>query len=337
MATSIPWSELRREIDLAEVENALGIEVVEIGEEHVASCPLPSHAGEDEHPSFSINSRTYAFNCFSCGIGGPLFRLVEEMLSLDYDAAIEWLRPFAGEYVEGDTKWLARIEKRLNTTVERPKMVREPLLPYFELGKLSRWQSLRGNTDYFDKRGLDIETQQAFKLGYDPAYPGHKWTAPAIVIPHIFRGDLVGWQARNLADLKPKYDSSTDFPKKDTLFNWDMVHMVPDTTPVLVVESPLSVMRLYQHGFLAIATFGASISDRQVQLLSTRTSPLWLAYDNDGAGQEAVKRLAGLLSVHRPVEIVPAPEGEKADLGDCTRAEVESLVAQRNPAFLAYK
>lgn len=334
MATEVPWSVLRRAIDLSAVEDALGLDVTVVGEEDVCSCPLPSHPGADANPSFSIKNTTYAWFCFVCDRGGALWELIAEIQSTDYDGAIEWLRDYADELETTDnSKWLARIEKKL-APKEVEKVERNPVLPWFPQHKLDHWRGQLQDTDYFTDRGISESTQRLYRLGYDTDYTHTRWgNSEAVVIPHFFHDQLVGWQARTLEDKKPKYVASTDFPKKDTLFNWDLA--VLSDMPVFVVESPMTVLHLFDQGFIGVATFGASISERQIELLTTIEVPLWLAYDNDDAGQKAVQKLSNALQPYVQCSVIPAPEGEKADLGDCTREQVKALIDSKRPSFLA--
>jgi DNA primase len=89
---------------------------------------------------------------------------------------------------------------------------------------------------------------------------------------------LVGWQARRLDGGKPKYKNSPDFPKDTTLFNYDYLR---DT--VVIVESPMSVMRHWHHMPYVEATFGAAITNEQLRLISKHPKVI-LFLDNDKAG-----------------------------------------------------
>lgn len=75
-----------------------------------------------------------------------------------------------------------------------------------------------------ETRHVHPEVAMAFRVGYgvfrtpvnDTWVQSHR-----IVLPHFWRGDLVGWQTRRLTeDGTPKYLSSADFPKDLTIFNY---------------------------------------------------------------------------------------------------------------------
>src|SRR3546814_8347217 len=65
----------------------------------MARCRLPGH--DDEHPSFSVRSRTNRFNCFACNRGGDAIDLVRIMEGTDFLGACRWL---GGRFGIDDTR-----------------------------------------------------------------------------------------------------------------------------------------------------------------------------------------------------------------------------------------
>ena len=136
--------------------------------------------------------------------------------------------------------------------------------------------------------------------------------------------------------MKPKYVNTDDFPKQHTLYNWDRVSFNSfgersTKGPLIVVESFATVMKLHQCGYPAVATFGATVSENQENLLARSRGPLYLAYDNDVAGQKAARDVAESMKRRANVHIVPPPEGEKADMGDLNGPEIASLINRSKP------
>jgi hypothetical protein len=190
-----------------------------------------------------------------------------------------------------------------------------------------------------------------YGLKYDPARRrlkmGEEHIGPAIIIPHYFRGELVGWQERWLGDRPewlPKYTNTEDFPKALTLWGYDTAVKIPQ--PVTVVESAMTVMRLGQAGYPAVGTFGTGISDFQIHLLRGFVRGVWLALDNDpdyinkvgklvrGAGFKARDTLIEELCDYVPLEVVKLVDKEKGDLADLPDDDLHAVMAKRKPAFL---
>jgi DNA primase len=128
----------------------------------------------------------------------------------------------------------------------------------------------------------------------------------------VFQIDHHRQTRRLFADGTPKYRSSPGMPKDRTLFN----HHPGRRT--LIVESPMSVLSKW-HAYPRIsATFGASTTDRQCQIIGESDSViLWM--DNDPSGWSATEQIAERVSNHCPVLVVPSPwAADVADVDDET-------------------
>lgn len=337
--------DIRSTLRIEEVEEALGLSVASIaGPEHICHCPLPSHPGNDAHPSFSLNVDKLVYNCFSCGGGGSLTNLVSEITGLNYEESLNWLATFSDFAVFADEDLFAIQIQRILEKEEVGRIRRETQLPWFPKEILNEYtQQIELCYDWLRNRNISDSVIKDFSLGYSANYFDGTNPYPALVIPHIFLGEVRGWQARYMGEEpRPKsiqkYKSTNDFPKEFTLYNYDRVAGTGET--VIVVESPLTVCTLASYGYNAVATFGASFPDPrkkvsdQIRLLQNMQCPLLLAFDNDPAGHLAITRLVEHLEQHTPIDIVPPPSGEKADLGDLPHEEVAILLEQAVPGFL---
>ncbi len=351
------WRDLSETLRLEDVLDELGLRVVEVrkgGEQLDFHCPLDSHPGSDVTPSFGINSEELIWNCFTCGEGGTLPSLVIKLRDIKgaknraWQESLEWLLPFTDhiESEERDTQMLKLIDEVLGNE-DPPERSKRSLLPGFTAGALDKLELCP--LELLSKWGIKSEqTIATFGLRYSEEWThiGHKHTGPAIVIPHYFGGKLVGHQSRWLGIIPskmPKYTNSSGFPKSDTIFNWDRAVLVD----LVLVESPMTVIRLHELGISAVATFGAAVSDEQLRLLRNLNSVV-LSYDNDppfqnakgdwvlGAGYKALSRVAEALDRDIHVEVVPSIDKEKGDLADLNDDEILSqlgLCAPYVPLF----
>lgn len=209
----------------------------------------------------------------------------------------------------------------------------EPL-PRYADQVLTPWQ---GIPDYILGE-RQIPQANASRAGICSSPPGRdregNYMGRRAVIPHRWNGNLVGWQSRRLErDGTPKYLNTPGFPKDSTLYN-----PFPEVTGrcLVMVESPMSVLR---HG-LAIpmrATFGAEITDRQLDLVPPWAETLIWWLDNDTAGWNATESrfterghylegIAEKTSRRHNVLVVDSPYA--ADPADLDTPSAEALIHQ---------
>jgi hypothetical protein len=334
----VTWDDIKDDLEIDDVINELGIQVKEIkGFEHMARCPLPAHPGHDKNPSFSVNTEKMLANCFVCG-GYTIPQLVMALEGIDEEVdAIAWLLKFSDFENADDEKYM---EKIIGALGRKPpeREERYPKLPYFSQRVVEPW--VLNQTDFFTRRRISSKVRNQLKLGYDPEHTLLGYTGPAAIIPHFFRGKLVGYQRRwdSPEDEWPKYIrkymNTDDFPKKFTLYAYDIAIQRKDE-PVFVVESALTVARLMSAGFAAVSTFGASVNKHQTRLLAA-FSHLILSPDNDEAGEGAMGRLYKQMDNLTRVSYVPPPDRKKADLGDADDEELAELLEGVEPAFMHF-
>lgn len=53
----------------------------------IISCRCPIH--NDTHPSFALYPETNSFYCFSCGVGGDAYTLIEKINNCGFKEALE--------------------------------------------------------------------------------------------------------------------------------------------------------------------------------------------------------------------------------------------------------
>lgn len=323
---SLSYEEIKESLDLEAVLDELGVEVTEVSRRgwYNGHCPIPEH-GVDTNPSWGINSESFVSNCYKCG-SMSLASLVMHLNGCDYEEALDFLAMFSDVESNIDVDFVERIERYLDKAPKsRPTLAREETLPRYRETYLDGLPL--ASLELLAKWGItSLQTVEHFNLRYDER---HDWkgfyTGPALIIPHYFGGRLVGWQARWMADDRPKrvpkYVNTDDFPKQQTLFGYD----IPKTICPVVVESALTVVRLYDAGHHAVATFGASVSDIQTRLLTAFPAVI-LSYDNDSAGQNRQRalgeKLANLMYV---MGTVPAGD-EKGDLADLSDKEIAQVI-----------
>lgn len=319
---SLTYDDILETIRVDEVLDALGVRVDKIRNgNHWGDCPLH----DDRGGHFSIDEDTLVWNCFHCG-GGVLPQLIMQVEDCGWDEAVEWLVPYSdGEQSNlADAEWLETLQRNL---AKEPKHTysRRFTFPVFNERILDRLQEVP--LELVEKWHIeDPGTLATYKIGYDPEWHRGKYTGPALIIPHFFKGKLVGYQERWLSDDRPiyikKYMNTDDFPKEETLFGWDKREVLD---PVIVVESVMSVVRLYDSGYSAVATFG-SISKVQQKLLRAHDPGVILSFDNDKPGRRNLEKALKAFVGEIPVTVLPFIVEEKGDIADLDEEELHALL-----------
>lgn len=357
----IGWDDIVDSIRLDKVLDELGINVTSvIRGEHWASCQLPTHPSADAKPSFSINEDTLLWNCFTCGEGGILPTLVAQLMHYEneegesaFQKGIEWLLPFSDADVESDEGFQEQLERYLERASAKPKRSRSTPLPYFNPTALNRIDLCP--VELLEKWHIYSEgTVQFFGIRYDEERRRKEtdYYGPCIIMPHWFKGELVGYQERWLdvdrPKWVPKYTNSDEFPKALTLFAYDeALRHAKDGASVTVVEAAFTVARLWEYGRASAGTFGASVTNEQCNLLATFSDRggIILSRDEDpdyrnekgrlvkGAGIKNYGDNIDRLSYRLPVWTLPPIAKAKGDLADLDDAEVDTQYSGMTPVF----
>lgn len=298
--------------DVAGTMVEMGLHVTRVAD-YEAHCKCPMHFArvgkEDRHPSFSVNTIAGSFFCFSCGYKGNFVDLARDVMGISHAAALEWCRERGGierakmildKGVEEEDTTKRITEARLALFVDPPEKARR-------------------------KRRLTLEACRALGVLWDTKRDC--WIVP---IRQPFGGRLLGWQAKNerFFENYPK-----GVRKREVLFGFDECE---DDKVVIVVESPLDVVRMWSAGYTnVVATYGSKVSEEQVRLLVNRFEVIVWAFDNDESGWSTTKELVkDLLAspVRQRVLTYDHVPGNVKDPGEMTDAEIYRAVEKAVPA-----
>lgn len=297
--------------------------------EMIHSCCLPfgAHKNGDASASASLNYQRLVYNCLGCGSSGGLLWFIATCRGESGEAARAWLDDQTGS--GPDEQSLSSLLQFFDAVYGPKTRNKAAPIPQMSVKVLEPWLAIHPYMT--EDRGISEEALMRFKVGYAPTMRCKigetKDTPPKpiyveserIVIPHFWKGTLVGWQSRRLGkDGTAKYLSSPDFPKDTTVFNYDA-----KAPSAVVVESPMSVLAAADDVAHFEGTFGAKITDRQCSLLTMhRRLILWL--DNDEAGWKATARLGEYAEAYCDVWVVDSPWDE--DAGGLPAAERARLL-----------
>jgi hypothetical protein len=293
--------------DVLKCLNELGIAVARIvDDEAVARCP--GHLGrvgkEDGDPSWSVNLETGMHNCFSCGFRGPFEGIVREVLGLNSSDAHAWVRQRGSlervqQYLTGGyISELAKPKARQVTEADLALCVPPP-------------------PDVLDTRNIHANAAAAYGILYDRQKDC--WITP---IRDPDTRALWGWQEKAVEGHyfrnRPRH-----VPKSKTLFGIDQ----PDIgRRAIMVEAPLDAAVIRSVGIPgALSSFGAAVSDAQMQIVLERFDLLILALDNDPDGRKHTERVYEEWHRRMPIWVMPYLVNVK-DPGEMSYREIRNCV-----------
>lgn len=285
-------------------------------------CLCPFHS--EKSPSCTLYLENNSFYCFGCGAGGDVITFVMKIENLGYVEAIKFLADRAGMAMPEDSKndESSRIKSRIleiNRTAAR----------YF-------YDTLTGSPDgekgrrYFAERQLSAVTITKYGLGYAPNgwynlsnhlrskgfYDDELIAAflckrgkndgvydvfrDRVMFPIIdLRGNVIAFGGRTIDGDGPKYVNSSDTPvfkKSRNLFSLNFAKKSEEKRLILA-EGYMDVIAINQAGFEnVVATLGTALTQEQARLMSQYAEEIIIAYDSDGAGQNATHKAINLLS-----------------------------------------
>lgn len=254
--------------EMQDTLKTLGLDVISSrGDELQLHCPAhKDRTGKDDaNPSMWINADSGAFICFSCQWKGNIYTLVEYVGGVAPDKSKSLIDAGAG--------LLARFKK----LTEHKSAKREEVTIIHE-SMLSAFKGVPGATCL--TRGLlpDIVWKYGVRWNSDDK----SWIIP---IREPLTNKLIGWQEKG--HDRRSFKNTSGVKKSESLFGYDLY----DGGDMIVVESPLDVIRLASVGFTGgVAAYGCVVSQTQFSIIRGAKRVIF-AMDNDKAGNEASRDL----------------------------------------------
>jgi len=260
------------------------------GEMIRACCKL--HGGNNP-TAFVINRESGLWYCHTnCG-GGDVYTLVQKMEKVDFSSAVRWLANLFGIDITN-----LRINERQEVYLKDIKnfilMMRK-----HKQKELVAFYINEPIKEVIAYRKFKEETLNNFGVGYVKNVKLKKKDGKEycltnrLVFPIIFKNIQVGISFRRTKtkDIPKWSHQPANVETGDYLYNYDAT-LGKDT--IVICEGITDVLAFYEVGIVAVATFGAHITDAQYKMiLKTGCSNIVLAFDGDSAGREITKKAIG--------------------------------------------
>lgn len=253
----------------------LGIEgIKERGDEITALCPMHiRNVGRpDRNASWGINSNTGLHHCFSCGYKGTFTRLYYDITG--YMPGPEVI----AEMVVGN---LIGAVAEGGGHVDDDDDDDDEAVEEWDPGDL-----IPLSERMLARRYLNAEAAEVYGVCFDRHRKA--WFIPIM----RYDGELIGAQYK-WADGETMNEPG-NVPKSETLFGLIQAKSLTDNAVVLV-ESPLDVVRLAVAGVPSVASYGVAVSKEQVKLLNRHFRMVVLGLDNDTAGHKSAPIVTSML------------------------------------------
>jgi DNA primase len=346
--------EIRSRIDIVDLVGR-EIQLKKTGKTWKGLCPFH----QDKNPSFTVNSETGRYKCWSCGEAGDIFEWEMKRRNVDFVEALQTLAALAG----------VSLEKRggISPSVKlKQESAMAEALAYFR----EQLEKSSTATEYCQRRSIGPEAIKKWEIGYAPDAGDalatrlqragfdpqeskdlflidqnargsyyDKFRGRLMFAIRDEKGQLVAFGGRILGDGHPKYINSSDTPlykKSRVLYGMNVAkETISKLRQAVLVEGYLDVIACHEAGATqALASLGTALSEDHAKLLKRWCDEVVILYDSDDAGKKAAERAIAILkSESLAVRVALMPAGEDPDTLLKTRgpAAVKEAIDQALP------
>jgi len=331
--------ELRARADIVTVVSQY-VALKQNGRRYWGLCPFHT----EKTASFSVDADRQVYHCFGCKAGGSVIQFVMDIERLEFPEAVRHI-------AEGVNMPLPELVDdpqyaRVRSLKERIYAANKAAAHWYH----ERLWTPQGEEmlAYLHDRGLDDATIRRFGLGaagggWDSlaralavqGFSGEELAQAGLVSAKndrtydMFRqralfpiisahGQVLGFGGRAMGDAQPKYLNTADTPvfnKRLGVYAINLLRKVRNLRRVVLVEGYMDVVSLSQHGAVGVlATLGTALTAEQARLLKRYAPEVWVAYDGDAAGQQAILRALDVLEAEEaPAKVLTFPDAKDPD------------------------
>lgn len=179
---------------------------------------------------------------------------------------------------------------------EGVKVIANPTVRNFAFGYSLDYDSL---IKHLQSKGYTLEEMKEGGLVYEKNGSAYDVMHGRLIIPIINRYNKVIGMSGRIFEAKgfTKYRNTGDttiFNKRNELYgayNLRTLRSEGKLSEVYVVEGYMDVVAMYKAGIKnVVASMGTALTKEQVKILKDHTDNVYLMYDGDSAGQNAIKR-----------------------------------------------
>ena len=326
-------------VDIVQVVSAY-VPLKKNGSRYWGCCPFHN----EKTPSFSVNGEQNLYYCFGCKAGGNVVQFVQEMERLTYREAIEQLAKQMHMPIP-ETQDDPEYEKRRSRN-ERLLAANKEAARWYHA---QLWDEKNKDIlEYLHGRGLDDGTIRKFGLGAAPndwdgltrhleskGFAQEELRLAGLTVVKeetrfdMFRnraifpiidvqGQVLGFGGRAMGNAMPKYLNTSDTPvfnKRKGVYAANLLKKLRTLKRVILVEGYMDVVALVQNGVQGVvATLGTALTNEQARFLKRYAPEIWVSYDGDSAGQNAIMRALEIFEQEAiPARVLQFPDNLDPD------------------------
>jgi len=337
-------------------------------------CTCPFH--NDTHPSMMVNTSKGIAKCFACGSGGNAVSFIQKYETEVNHNAISTVEAMQKAIDIQQLNIVLSQNNNIPLTEEQKKQktlsnILKDAITICENNLKTKNIDGERTLDYLKSRNLSEQIINNFHIGFNPTYDNitnnllSKYSmrdlievgitkeskndyidifSHRIMIPIFDQyGNPVGFGARVLGDVKPKYINTMATPlfnKSELLFNYHKAKSFARDYEMIVVEGYMDVISANAMGFAnTVGIMGTALTKEQIELLKKLKCEITLSLDNDDAGKNAMIRvIPELLNEGLEVNVLDISklEGKYKDFGDLQIANLkkEDVYKTKISAFI---
>ncbi len=333
-------------------------------------CPFH----HEKTPSFTVSPHKEIFYCFGCHSGGDVIAFIAKA---EQCTQLEAAQHLVERYQLSLPEELLKYDHDAQAVRNDDRKRYWQLCQLVALWCHEQLKKNTQPRNYLEKRKFNQVTIEHFKLGYFPNSPqalkelielirqhhffvqdliqanivsenkGHYFSpfADRIIFPikdAMGRYSAFGGRIYRPDDERPKYYNSKENPyfnKGSFLFGFDAAKkQIQQQNAVFLVEGYLDCLAMVQHQFVnTVATLGTACTTEQLKLLSRYAQQVYVLYDGDQAGKQAMLRFTQLCwHVNLELAIVELPTGEDPDSFLQKGGNLTDLVTQASDIFVFF-
>lgn len=321
------------------------VDLKRAGARFLGRCPFHG----EKTPSFSVHPGQQFYHCFGCGESGDVFSFMMKYHNLDFPTALQEL---ARRYqIELPEKQYSQAEQEKENLRKALYAVNEKAARLFR-EYLLQAKDAAGARTYLERRGIPMDVQEKFQLGYAPSVESVGWNflgsclqgeesvaAEAVgllvrnekggtydrfrdrILFPIFdpKGRISGFGGRIVGDGQPKYMNSPESPvfdkSRSLLGLFQQAAEIRSRQRVVLVEGNFDMISMVVHGCPnVVAPLGTALTRPQLKLLRHYADNAILLFDGDAAGVKAAIRAVPLfLAEQMSAKVALLPPGHDPD------------------------
>lgn len=333
---------IQKVIDNSDIVEVIGeyINLEKKGNDYKGLCPFHN----DSNPSLSVSPQKKVFKCFSCNAAGNVISFVQRIENISFMDALKKVANKSGiklnlkenpheqrrqKYYKILNDATFAYEFYLHNTNEGKKALEYlekrhislDVIKKFRIGLSSHNENIICKVLLEQNKYLPIDLKEVGLIDDDTNGKEVDLFHGRIMFPITdLKGNVVGFSGRVYdRESNSKYLNTKEneiFKKKEILFNYSScVNDIKMLNHVFVFEGFMDVIACYRAGINnAIATMGTSLTENQVEIISSLTNNITLCYDGDNPGIEASKRAIKMfMKKNISLSSIVLPEGLDPD------------------------